>query len=300
LDDIASQVAKSLLGVGIDSTRHTAVWAPNCPEYLWIQFGAAKLGSPFILVNAGYRRRELEYLLRQSDASILFLADGAARPGEFIDILYELCPEMILGLSAGTRIVVLDRFRPAETLEALDTGRVSFISGSPTLFLALLQAMTDSKTDSDRVFVADGCRRSVAIVFLFGRWDRQIHIFSGGGIYISGGGYAMVEIKTEYRLLAALSYLLWPVSLLIVMTRLKSEPFLRYHGYQGLSLGLCGFAVYLILGIFLQVFPFFGMLLFNSLIILWFFFLIFLAYRCMRGEYFRVPVIGDLTMGPKS
>jgi hypothetical protein len=118
---------------------------------------SSQTGFSFYLVNAGYRRRELEYLLRQSDASILFLADGAARPGEFIDILYELCPEMILGLSAGTRIVVLDRFRPAETLEALDTGRVSFISGSPTLFLALLQAMTDSKTDSDRVFVADGC-----------------------------------------------------------------------------------------------------------------------------------------------
>jgi uncharacterized membrane protein len=107
----------------------------------------------------------------------------------------------------------------------------------------------------------------------------------------------MSEMKSEYRLLAALSYLLWPVSLMIVMTRLKSEPFLRYHGYQGLSLGLCGFAVFLILGALLQVLPFFGMLLFNSLFILWFFFLIFLAYRSMRGEYFRVPLIYDLVRG---
>jgi uncharacterized membrane protein len=107
----------------------------------------------------------------------------------------------------------------------------------------------------------------------------------------------MSEVKTEYRLLAALSYLLWPVSLLIVMTRLKSESFLRYHGYQSLSLGLGGLAVYLILGLFLQVIPFFGILLFNSLIILGYFFLIFLAYRSMRGEYFRIPLIYDLARG---
>jgi uncharacterized membrane protein len=107
----------------------------------------------------------------------------------------------------------------------------------------------------------------------------------------------MSNIKSEFRLLAALAYLFWPVSLLIVMTRLKGERFLRYHGYQGFFLGICGFVVYLVVGIFLRIIPFFGMLLTNSLALLWFFLMIFLAYRSLKGEVFRIPVIYDLAKG---
>ncbi|HYH03495.1 MAG TPA: DUF4870 domain-containing protein [Bacillota bacterium] len=105
------------------------------------------------------------------------------------------------------------------------------------------------------------------------------------------------DIQKEYRWLAAVTYLVWPLSLLIVFTQLKSERFLRFHGYQSLALGISGLVLYLMLGLFFQLIPFFGWLLFNTLVILWFLFEIFLAFRCFQGELFRVPFIYDLMRG---
>jgi uncharacterized membrane protein len=112
-----------------------------------------------------------------------------------------------------------------------------------------------------------------------------------------GGDSKMSEVRSEHRCLAASAYLVWPVGFLIVLTRLKSEPFLRFHGYQALFLGLSGLVAYLMLGLCLQVIPFFGTLLFHSLAVLWFFLEIFLAYRCLQGDYFHVPLIYELAKG---
>lgn len=105
------------------------------------------------------------------------------------------------------------------------------------------------------------------------------------------------DIQKEYRWLAALAYLVWPLGLLIVLTHLKRERFLRFHGYQSLALGISGLVLYLMLGLFFQLVPFLGWLLFNSLVIFWFLFEIFLAFRCFQGELFRIPLIYDLMQG---
>jgi uncharacterized membrane protein len=107
----------------------------------------------------------------------------------------------------------------------------------------------------------------------------------------------MADMRPEYRFLAALSYLVWPVGLLIVLTRLKGEAFLRFHGYQAFLYGVASMVAYLMLGLCLQVVPFFGNLLTRSLAMLWFFFGLFLAYRCLQGDFFRIPFIYELAKG---
>lgn len=93
-DHIARQVAKGLLALGIARGEHIALWAPNLPEWLFVLFGCAKAGAPLVAVNTNYRAYELEYVLKQSDATTLFLAGGAGQPGGYPAAVYDICPEL--------------------------------------------------------------------------------------------------------------------------------------------------------------------------------------------------------------
>ena len=90
LYDAALKVAKALAAYGLVPGEHAAVWAPNVPEYLAVEFGCALAGVPILFINSGYRAYELEYALRQSDTRILFLADGNLQPSEYVDIVREV------------------------------------------------------------------------------------------------------------------------------------------------------------------------------------------------------------------
>src|SRR4029453_2809295 len=68
----AEQVARSLL-TRFEPGEHVAVWAPNIPEWVILQYGAALAGLVLVTVNPAYTATELEYVLRQSRAAGLFL-----------------------------------------------------------------------------------------------------------------------------------------------------------------------------------------------------------------------------------
>lgn len=74
LDDRAREVAKGLLALGISHGDHIAIWAANIPEWLFILFGCAKIGAVAVPINANCGVYELEYILQQSDAKMLFWA----------------------------------------------------------------------------------------------------------------------------------------------------------------------------------------------------------------------------------
>jgi len=68
----SEQVARSLLGLFQPGER-VAVWAPNLPEWILLEFGAAMAGIVLVTVNPAFRPRELEYVLKQSGAAGIFL-----------------------------------------------------------------------------------------------------------------------------------------------------------------------------------------------------------------------------------
>lgn len=94
-NDLCKQVAKGLIALGIKKGENVAVWASNVPEWASLQFGTGKMGAVLVTVNTNYRSSELEYLLRQSDSTTLFLIEGY-RGDSYIDTIYELCPELEL------------------------------------------------------------------------------------------------------------------------------------------------------------------------------------------------------------
>ncbi|WML44387.1 AMP-binding protein [Neobacillus sp. PS3-40] len=74
--DETTKLAKALLGLGIKKGEKIAIWATNVPEWVLLQFASARIGAILVTVNTSYQSTELEYLLKQSDATTLFLING--------------------------------------------------------------------------------------------------------------------------------------------------------------------------------------------------------------------------------
>ncbi|MEH6986155.1 AMP-binding protein, partial [Priestia megaterium] len=70
-----SRVAKALLATGLKKGDHIAIWATNVPEWLLLQFAAARIGAVLVTLNTSYQSSELEYVLSHSDTTALFFID---------------------------------------------------------------------------------------------------------------------------------------------------------------------------------------------------------------------------------
>ncbi len=92
-NQLCRKAAKGLMNLGIKKGDHIAIWASNTPEWLVSQFSTGKMGAVLVTVNTNYRTSELEYLLKQSDSQTIILMEEY-RGASYIDMLYEICPEL--------------------------------------------------------------------------------------------------------------------------------------------------------------------------------------------------------------
>ncbi|UOR12587.1 AMP-binding protein [Halobacillus amylolyticus] len=92
-NEMADQAAKGMMALGVEKGEHLAIWSDNKPEWLVSQFATGKMGAVLVTVNTNYRAQELEYLLKQSDATTLILAEEF-KGTSYINILKEICPEL--------------------------------------------------------------------------------------------------------------------------------------------------------------------------------------------------------------
>jgi len=81
----AEQAARAL-STRFARNERVAVWAPNLPEWVILEFAAALAGLILVTVNPAYRPAELAYVLNQSDASGIFLVPEFRSPMDtFLD-----------------------------------------------------------------------------------------------------------------------------------------------------------------------------------------------------------------------
>lgn len=108
---IVDQVAKGLIALGIHKGEHVAIWSPNSPQWLYLEYAAAKVGAILVTVNTYFKASEVEYNLRQSDSTTLFLSRGF-RDVDYPAVLESICPEIpesSLGALFSTRLPALRR-----------------------------------------------------------------------------------------------------------------------------------------------------------------------------------------------
>ncbi len=86
LDRKVDDLAKALLASGLAHGDRVAVMAPNCPEWVLLEYALARIGAVLVTVNPAFRQAELDYLLRQGRVIMLF-AVGEYRGFDLADMI---------------------------------------------------------------------------------------------------------------------------------------------------------------------------------------------------------------------
>jgi fatty-acyl-CoA synthase len=109
-----------------------AIWSPNTPEWVILEFAAALAGLTLVTVNPAYQPRELRYVLEQSRSVGLFLT-REHRGNPMMRIAEEVCA----GLPAIREIVDLDGIaalrgapRPLPDVASEDPAQIQYTSGT--------------------------------------------------------------------------------------------------------------------------------------------------------------------------
>ncbi len=76
LDADTGTLARGLIAAGIKAGDRVGIWAPNCAEWVLLQYATAKAGIILVNINPAYRSHELTYALRQSGVRLLVSAES--------------------------------------------------------------------------------------------------------------------------------------------------------------------------------------------------------------------------------
>src|SRR6266496_928335 len=69
-------IARALVAVGVERGERVVLWATNVPEWVVLQFALAKIGAILVTANTSLRSKDIDYLLRQSEAATLVTIRG--------------------------------------------------------------------------------------------------------------------------------------------------------------------------------------------------------------------------------
>jgi fatty-acyl-CoA synthase len=89
LEREARTIARGLIALGVRPGERVVLWATNVPEWIVLQFALAKIGAILVTANTSLRAKEIEYLLRQSEAATLVTIRGI-RDVDYVAALAEI------------------------------------------------------------------------------------------------------------------------------------------------------------------------------------------------------------------
>src|SRR6266850_1737971 len=94
--DVTARVdaaAKGLLSLGIAPGDKVALWMVNRPEWIDAMFAIIKIGAVLVPVNTRFRTEDMGYILAQSDAAAVLLADRSG-PVDYLGMMREVVPAL--------------------------------------------------------------------------------------------------------------------------------------------------------------------------------------------------------------
>ena len=89
LEARVEKLARGLLALGLKRGDHVALWAPNVPDWIPLEFALAKVGAVLVTVNTALQRSEASYVLENSGAvAVLHTTEAGTNPcSETLDAL---------------------------------------------------------------------------------------------------------------------------------------------------------------------------------------------------------------------
>ncbi len=76
LDADTDVLARGLIAAGLGVGDRVGIWAPNCAEWVQLQYATARAGIILVNINPAYRSHELGFVLRQSGVRLLVSAES--------------------------------------------------------------------------------------------------------------------------------------------------------------------------------------------------------------------------------
>jgi len=143
LDTEVDEVALGLMALGVAAGDRVGIWAPNCAEWVLVQYATAKIGAVLVNINPAYRAHELRYVLQQSGTSVLISA-VRHRGSDYRAMVEEVrgeCPDLReavwIGerswselMAAGARSDHVELERRGATLSFDDPINIQYTSGT--------------------------------------------------------------------------------------------------------------------------------------------------------------------------
>ena len=89
LEREANTIARGLMAAGVEPGERVVVWSTNVPEWVILQFALAKIGAILVTANTALRARDIDYLIRQSEAATVVTIAGF-RDVDYVAALREI------------------------------------------------------------------------------------------------------------------------------------------------------------------------------------------------------------------
>ena len=70
------RVARGLMAIGVAKGDRVGIWSINYTEWVLVQYATARIGAILVTINPAYRSSELEYVLKQSQISVLVAVEA--------------------------------------------------------------------------------------------------------------------------------------------------------------------------------------------------------------------------------
>jgi fatty-acyl-CoA synthase len=143
LDAAVDEVARGLLAAGLVQGDRVGIWAPNCAEWVLVQYATAKAGVVLVNLNPAYRTHELAYAVNQSGLRML-VAATSFKTSDYAAMVEEVrpqCPTMervvLIGDASWDELVEGGRSLPDDavaermaTLSPDDAANIQYTSGT--------------------------------------------------------------------------------------------------------------------------------------------------------------------------
>jgi crotonobetaine/carnitine-CoA ligase len=75
-NEMANRVANGFLNQGVGKGDKVALMLPNCPDYLYLWFGIAKMGGVMVPINVSWKGELLQYILNHSDSETIVVEES--------------------------------------------------------------------------------------------------------------------------------------------------------------------------------------------------------------------------------
>ena len=126
----ATDLARALIGLGVERGDRVALLMPNCVDMVSAIFATSLTGAVMVPINARYKRRELSHVIGHSGAIMILTTDLVADHVDFLNLILDSLPGLSMSNSGEVSVANAPALRH---LAVFGTTRHPGIMGSLSL-----------------------------------------------------------------------------------------------------------------------------------------------------------------------